>query len=164
MLLAWIGDAALQSIASDELILRYGAAAAAVGSRIQSPLSIARTQVLSRGGCARNARILGLDAPGLIITGQSYKGHYKGHYEGQVSKDMLGETFEACIGAVTLDAGRAASRAAYLRADPFPVAALKDLGGVYAEAAEAEAALAAAAAAAQAGGASLSEQQQPAGG
>ena len=125
-LLAWIGDAALQSIVSDELLVRYGGSIAAAGAKVQAALTVARTQVVSRSGCAHNGRVLGLDAPGLILLGQSYKGQGV-----PISKDMLGETFEAVVGAVVLDGGRAAARAAFLKADPFP-ARLMDLAGAYA--------------------------------
>jgi hypothetical protein len=123
-LLAWIGDAALQSIASDELLVRYGAALAAGGGRVQAPLSVARTVVISRAGCAVNARRVGL--PALLLTGGSFRGNAS-----TPSVDMLGEGFEAVIGAVYLDGGRAAARAAFLAADPFPVAELQELNGAY---------------------------------
>jgi dsRNA-specific ribonuclease len=132
-LLAWIGDATLQSIATEELVVRYGPAALGGGGRVQAALTVARTQVLSRAGCARAARVLGLGAPGLLLVGDSFKG-----IGCDVSRDMLGEAWEAVVGAVALDAGRAAARAAFLAADPLPAPRLKDLALVYLSAAAAD--------------------------
>ena len=126
-LLAWIGDATLQCVASEELVTRYGPAATGGSGKTQAALSPARALVLSRSGCARHARVMGLDAPGLMLLG----GSFKGSGSSALSQSMLAEAYEAVIGAVALDAGRDAAKRAFLRADPFPVKRLKDLAGAY---------------------------------
>ena len=117
-LLAWVGDAALQGIVTDELVARY----ACSGARPPSQLTVTRSLVLSRAGCARHARVLGLAAEGadaasgrLLAVGGSFTSIGAG-----LSTGMLGECFEAVLGAVYIDGGRAAARAAFLRLLPFP--------------------------------------------
>ena len=114
-LLAWVGDAALQGIVTDELVARYARA----GGKAPTELAVTRSHVLSRAVLARHARALGLDATSpdrrLLAVGGSFKGTGS-----SLSVGMLGEAFEALVGAVYVDAGRAAAREAALRLLPFP--------------------------------------------
>ncbi len=124
-LLAWLGDAALQSITTDELVARYGAS----GARPPAQLTVTRSLITSRAGCARHARALGLGGLGpgrLVCTGDSFRALGM-----DLSTGMLGECFEAVLGSVYLDGGRGAARDAFLRLDPFP-ATIAEVPGIYA--------------------------------
>ena len=115
-LLAWVGDSVLASVVTDELVVRY----ACSGTRPPTQLTVTRSLVLSRAGCARHARVLGLDGTGdekLLVVGSSFSA-----IGSNLSVGMLGECFEAVLGSLYIDGGRAAARAAFLRLLPFPPA------------------------------------------
>lgn len=97
--LAWLGDAVLQLIASEQLMGTLGYISA-------GRLSSLRQQVIKREHCAAYAEKLGLQS--LIVVGNSLR-----NTKDPVSPSMLGETFEAVLGAVYVDGGLAAAKEAF---------------------------------------------------
>ena len=88
-----------------------------------------RSLITSRAGCAHHARAMGLDGSGegrLLVVGESFTSQ-----GAALSTGMLGECFEAVLGSVYLDGGRAAARAAFLRLSPFPPT-IAEIPGIYA--------------------------------
>jgi ribonuclease III len=122
--LAWLGVTELQAIATEDMVLKYVRAGA--GATVHRQLAAARATLLSRAACARHARALGIDAPGAIATGRSFKMSGAG-----VSEDMLSTAFQAVVGAVALDAGREAARTASSKVNPYPGSEVRDLMAAY---------------------------------
>lgn len=107
--LAWVGDAALELVLTEQLAAAAGATATA------SQLTDRRSRLASREHCAKCAR--SLDLEDLIVVG---KGILQDPTLGRLSTGVLGETFEALLGAVMVDSGGLdAVRQVYI--DNFPL-------------------------------------------
>lgn len=119
--LAWLGDAALQLIVTEQLAAIEGHAGA-------KRLTDLRKILVSRDQCAACAKTIGLEK--LITVGKSLaaevaerRGKKIYQIRQQAVADMLntnilGECFEAVLGAVYVDGGLDAVRNSYLYAFP----------------------------------------------
>lgn len=101
--LAWIGDAALQMVITEQL-------AAAEGCASPGRLSDFRKLLASREHCASCAKTLGLQH--VIVTGKSLSTDLQNR-DAPLSINVLGEAFEAVLGAIFVDGGITAVRHSY---------------------------------------------------
>lgn len=108
--LAWLGDAAMQ------LILTEALAAAAGPTASPSQLTAARARLASREHCARCAVALGL--ADMVVVGKGILSNLPdddADKAAALGSGVLGETFEAVLGAVLVDSGDVeAVRRAYI--------------------------------------------------
>ena len=110
--LAWIGDSKIYDVNSEALVAAFPTAAI-------SDFSIARVARIKRVTLAGAARAVGADR--LLLLGKSFVGQYgAAGARDNLSKAMLGEAFEAVLGAVALSGGLEAVRRCYFRRVPLP--------------------------------------------
>ncbi|KAK9813584.1 hypothetical protein WJX73_008665 [Symbiochloris irregularis] len=105
--LAWVGDAAMHLIVSEQLCARYFDANINIGD-----LTIARAQLISRSTFAAQAQVLGLAK--MAVVGKGVRS------SGPVPLNLLAEMFESIMGAIYVDAGLERCRASYLHLCPMP--------------------------------------------
>lgn len=101
--LAWLGDAALQMVISEQL-------AAVIGHASPERFTNYRKILASRVHCAACAETLGLEH--LIITGKGLRTDLQNR-DASLSVNVLGESFEAVLGAIFVDGGITAVRRSY---------------------------------------------------
>lgn len=87
-------------------------------------LTAARIGRISRESLSELARKAGMD--GLVLVGKSFVGLGGGSGGTGLSTGMLGESFEAVLGAVAASGGMEAVRESYFRMAPLP-GKLRDL-------------------------------------
>ena len=109
--LAWIGDAKICDVLSEALIAAFPTAA-------HGELCVARTARINRKTLAGAARAVGIDR--MLVLSKSYVGSHGAAARDELSKGMLGEAFEAVLGAVALSGGPEAVRRCYFRSVPLP--------------------------------------------
>ena len=118
--LAWIGDARIYDIMGEALI-------AAFPSVAHGELCNARVARISRQTLARAAKAVRIHR--ILLLGRSYLGPNGGEdsaaVRDQLSPGMLGEAYEAVLGAVALSGGLEAVRRCYFRSVPLPTAFAK---------------------------------------
>lgn len=119
--LAWLGDAALQLVITEQLAALEGHAGA-------KKLTDSRKVLVSREQCAACAKAIGLEK--LITVGRSLaaevaerrgKKIYQIRQQAvaeMLNANILGEAFEAILGAIYVDGGLDAVRDSYTRAFP----------------------------------------------
>ncbi len=96
--LEFLGDGVIQSVTAEYLVRVHPA-------ENEGALSVRRTFLVNGQQLAAAARAWGLDTPGLVRLGRSM---LRG--DGADSASMLGDAFEAVVGAVFLDGGYQAAR------------------------------------------------------
>ena len=101
--LAWLGDAALQLVLTEQIAAAEGCASAA-------RLTDLRKLLASRKHCAACATSLGLED--LIVTGKGMQNDLE-MKDSSMSTGVLGEIFEAVLGAIFVDGGLPAVRHSY---------------------------------------------------
>ena len=129
-LLSWHGDACLYHLLSEAFVAAYPAAGVA-------DLTAARIGRISRESLSEVARRAGMD-DGLVLVGKSFVGLGGGGGAGGgsggggggggsgngggggLSTGMLGESFEAVLGAVAASGGMEAVRETYFKLAPLP--------------------------------------------
>lgn len=114
--LAWVGDAALQFVVTEGLAASEGAASA-------KTLTDMRMSRVSRECCAQAARALGLHK--ALVVGKSIAAEAAERQGKKITKisadavaemlgnNVLGEGFEAVLGAIYVDGGLSAVRQSY---------------------------------------------------
>lgn len=93
--LEYLGDAIIEAVTSDFLYIEYPYADEGFMTKM-------RSKIVSRNSLNRVAKSLGLNA--MIITNKSLTGAKSGDRSGGQS-NMMGDAFEALIGAIYLDMG-----------------------------------------------------------
>ena len=109
--LAWIGDAKICDLLCEALVAAFPAAA-------HGELCVARTARISRRTLAGAARAVGIHR--VLLLSRSYVAAHGPAARETLSKGMLGEAFEAVLGAVSLSGGVEAVRRCYFRRLPLP--------------------------------------------
>ena len=115
--LSWHGDACLYSLLAESMIAAYPSAGI-------SDLTPARVGRISRESLSKLAREAGMDS--LVLVGKSFVGISSGGGGAAgsgcagLSTGMLGESFEAVLGAVAASGGMDAVRSSYFRMAPLP--------------------------------------------
>ena len=105
--LSWHGDAVLYALLAEAMVSAYPSAGVA-------DLTAARIGRISRESLSELARAAGMD--GLVLVGKSFAGLGGGG----LSRGMLGEAFEALLGAVACSGGMDAARDSYFKMAPLP--------------------------------------------
>ncbi|CAL8468744.1 g8284 [Coccomyxa elongata] len=103
--LAWMGDAALYMVVTEQLSATYSNADT-------GDLSMARARLVSREMCSQRAK--GLQLEKHMVVGKSVLSN-KG-----MSDAMIAEMFEATLGAIYIDGGLESVRAIYNQHFPLP--------------------------------------------
>src|SRR5207247_10628279 len=98
---AFLGDAVLQLVLTDELYERFPAMG-------EGPLTKARAQMVNRRALAKQGRRLGLGEHLILSRGEEASG-------GRERPSALADAFEALLGAIFLDGGFKAARDFVLR-------------------------------------------------
>lgn len=106
-MLSWHGDACLYYLLAESMVAAYPSAGI-------PDLSGARIARISRESLSELAREAGMD--GLVLVGKSFVGIGSGG----LSTGMLGESFEAVLGAVAASGGMDAVRASYFKMASLP--------------------------------------------
>ncbi|CAL5221481.1 g3681 [Coccomyxa viridis] len=104
--LAWMGDAALNLIVSEQLMAAYCSAS-------MGELTAARSRLVSREMCRRRATELKLNQ--YLVVGPSIVSDKAG-----LSDSMIAELFESVLGAVYVDGGLDRAREMYTTLFPLP--------------------------------------------
>jgi dsRNA-specific ribonuclease len=121
--LAWLGDAKLYFVVGEALVTAFPTAA--IGD-----LAPARSMRIKRTTLSDSAKNAGVHE--ILLLGKSYitsKGTEENARSG-LSSSMLGEAFEAVLGAVSISGGLEAVRKVYFRSAPLPatISALRNGG------------------------------------
>ena len=98
---------------------------AAFPTAVLGELCVARVSRINRKTLSRAAKEIQIDQ--LLLLGKSFVGQYgAAEARSKLSKAMLGEAFEAVLGAVALSAGgEEAVRKCYFRSVPLPTTLAK---------------------------------------
>lgn len=115
--LAWLGDAKICDVLSEALIAAFPTAG-------RGELAVARSARVMRKTLACAATELRIDE--FLLLGKSYVASFRAGGPRPVpSRDMLGEAFEAVLGAVAVSGGIEAVRRCYFRVAPLPTTLAK---------------------------------------
>lgn len=113
--LSWHGDACLYTLLAESMVAAYPSAGI-------PDLTAARIGRISRESLSELAKGAGMDS--LVLVGKSFLGISGGGGGGGggggLSTGMLGESFEAVLGAVAASGGMEAVRASYFKMAPLP--------------------------------------------
>ena len=111
--LAWLGDAHIYCIVGEALVTAFPEGA--IGD-----LALARSARIKRTALSESAKAAGVSE--LLLLGKSYvvPNQTVDRARAALSPAMLGEAFEAVLGAVSISGGLEAVRKVYFRSAPLP--------------------------------------------